>query len=150
MDTAVCNGYSYGRRQLLETIGPLAVRALLRGFSAMRYHHSLLVVVTLAACSGDEVKPITDVNCVNQKCDGDAVVPGVSEERVFPELTFKLPVQVAFSPSDSHRAFVVEHGGTIRSFDTQHADHADVVLDLTDEVHMNAPPHFEAGLNGPG
>src|SRR5262249_35298015 len=69
------------------------------------------------------------------------------ESRVFPNLTFSFPVQLVFSPSDKNRAFVVEHSGKVRSFDTNSADASDVVLDLNGKVHMNAPPHFEAGLN---
>src|SRR5205823_4508888 len=107
-----------------------------------------LVLIFAISCAGsDDVKPISDVNCTDDKCDGNAVVPGVAETRVFPQLTFSFPVQMVFSPGDSHRAFVVEHSGKVRAFDTQNADHADTVLDLNGKLKMNAPPHFEAGLN---
>jgi glucose/arabinose dehydrogenase len=107
-----------------------------------------MVILLLASCGSDEdQQPITDINCVNDKCDSAAIVPGVAESRVFPSLTFSFPVQMVFSPSDKHRAFVVEHSGKIRSFDVTDATHADVTLDLTGKMKMNAPPHFEAGLN---
>src|SRR2546423_3000713 len=114
---------------------------------AMRSVRGLVFGFVIAGCSTDGVQPITDVNCVADKCDSSAVVPGVAEERVFPQLTFNFPVQMVFSPSNNHRAFVVEHSGKVQTFDTTAADHADVALDLTGRVHMNPPPHNEAGLN---
>src|SRR5687768_7603141 len=108
---------------------------------------SLVLAVGLVGCTDEPVEPIHDVDCVGTKCDDNAMVPGVAEKRVFPRLTFNLPVQMIFSPADKTRAYVVEHSGKVRSFDTDDAERADVVLDLTDRVKLNAPPHFEAGLN---
>jgi glucose/arabinose dehydrogenase len=113
----------------------------------MRNVSPVLVAVALFGCASDDLDPITDVNCVDDKCDGNAIVPGIAEQRVFPQLTFNFPVQMVFSPADKHRAFVVEHSGKVRSFDVTNANRADVVLDLAGKVKMNAPPHFEAGLN---
>jgi glucose/arabinose dehydrogenase len=116
----------------------------------MRNAKLLPIVHALAlfGCAGSEDGPITDVDCVDDKCDSNAVVPGVAEVRVFPRLTFQLPVQMLWSPADKQRAFVVEHGGKVRSFDSSgDPASADVVLDLTGKVKLNAPPHFEAGLN---
>jgi glucose/arabinose dehydrogenase/mono/diheme cytochrome c family protein len=111
---------------------------------------ALLQTLPLAAvaCAGSDEAPITDVNCVDDKCDSNAVVPGVAETRVFPRLTFNLPVQLLWGPNDKQRAYVVEHSGKVRSFDSSgDPSSADVVLDLTSKVKLNAPPHFEAGLN---
>jgi glucose/arabinose dehydrogenase len=107
----------------------------------------LLSAFAVAGCATDEVEPITDVNCVEDKCDNNSIVPGIAEQRVFPQLTFNLPVQMVFSPADKKRAFVVEHSGKVRTFDVTRADRADVVLDLNGKVKVNPPPHFEAGLN---
>ncbi len=102
----------------------------------------------LASCTGAEPPaPITTVDCVADKCDGTAVVPGVAEQRAFPDLTFNFPVQMVFSPSDKNRAFVVEHSGTVRTFDVTSATSADVALDISNHVHMDPPPHSEAGMN---
>src|SRR5262249_34010523 len=108
----------------------------------------LLFALVLASCASDDVTPITDVNCVDDKCDGNAVVPRVAEERVFPQRSSNFPVQVVCSPKDKHRAFVVEHSGKVQVFDVTAATSASVALDLTGKVHMNPPPHNEAGLNG--
>jgi glucose/arabinose dehydrogenase len=113
----------------------------------MRNSGRLFLALALASCTSDDVKPITDVNCVDDKCDGNAVVPGVAEERVFPQLSFNFPVQMVFSPQDKNRAFVVEHSGKVQVFDTNAATSTTVALDLTGKVHMNPPPHNEAGLN---
>jgi glucose/arabinose dehydrogenase len=110
----------------------------------------LVASILIAGCAAsEEVQPITDVDCVADKCDGNAVVPGVAEVRVFPRLTFNLPVQMVFSPADKNRAFVVEHSGKVKTFLVGDGDPAtaDTVLDLAGKVKMNAPPHFEAGLN---
>jgi glucose/arabinose dehydrogenase len=106
-----------------------------------------ILLIALIGCADDAVSPITDVDCIDAKCDGNAIVPGVAEQRVFPALTFSFPVQMVFAPNDKHRAFVVEHSGKIKSFDVTNADRADVVLDLSTKTRMNAPPHFEAGVN---
>jgi glucose/arabinose dehydrogenase len=97
----------------------------------------------VAGCGGDDSGEIT---CdANGKCDG--TIPGIAEQRVFPKLTFSFPVQMVFSPADKKQAFVVEHSGKVRSFDVDAADTTTVALDLAGKVKMNAPPHFEAGLN---
>ena len=108
-----------------------------------------LVLGLLGCANNDVVNPITDVDCVDEKCDSNAVVPGVAEVRVFPRLTFSFPVQMVFAPGQPDRAYVVEHSGKVRTFDASNSDpdHTDVVLDLAGKVKMNAPPHFEAGLN---
>jgi glucose/arabinose dehydrogenase len=108
---------------------------------------SSLLAVALFGCAGHDIEPITDVDCVDDKCDGDAVVPGVAEQRVFPDLTFSFPVQMVWSPHDKHRVFAVEHSCKVKAFDDSHATTADVVLDLTGRCRMNPPPHSEAGLN---
>jgi len=106
-----------------------------------------ILLLALVGCADEATAPITDVNCVDDKCDGNSIVPGVAESRVFPNLTFSFPVQLVFAPDNKNRAFVVEHSGKIKSFDVTNADHADVVLDLTGKTRMNPPPHFEAGVN---
>ncbi|MDB4954504.1 MAG: Glutamate synthase large chain [Myxococcales bacterium] len=115
----------------------------------MRKASVLLQAVVVVGCAGgSDGTPITDVNCVGEKCDSNALVPGIAESRVFPRLTFSFPVQMVFSPKDKNRAYVVEHSGTVRTFDTSgDPDHAGIALDLAGKVKMNAPPHFEAGLN---
>src|SRR5262245_47925849 len=119
----------------------------LRRSLVMRNSGRLFLALALASCTSDDVKPITDVNCVDDKCAGNAVVPGVAEARVFPQLSFNFPVQMVFSPQDKNRAFVVEHSGKVQVFDTNSATSTTVALDLTGKVHMNPPPHNEAGLN---
>src|SRR5260221_8531406 len=94
-----------------------------------RTMRNAILLIALIGCSDDVVAPITDVDCVDEKCDGNAIVPGVAEQRVFPSLTFSFPAQMVFAPNN--RAFVVEHSGKIKSFDVTNADHADVALDLT-------------------
>jgi glucose/arabinose dehydrogenase len=108
---------------------------------------ALTLVLGCSSAPVDTVQPIRDVNCVGDKCDGFALVPGVTESRAFPALSFTFPVQLSFSTTDD-RAFVVEHAGTIRAFHTGSPDHTDVVLDLSARTRLGPPPAREAGLNG--
>jgi glucose/arabinose dehydrogenase len=68
-------------------------------------------------------------------------------ERVFPSLTFTLPVAMLQAPNDASRWFVVEQGGTVRVFDNKNAVTTTATfVDISDRVTF--PPNTELGLLG--
>lgn len=67
-------------------------------------------------------------------------------EPAFPHLTFEQPVEFQFAPDGSHRLFVVEQKGVVRSFlNDPRTKESRVFLDLVSEVHSG---HSEEGMPG--
>jgi glucose/arabinose dehydrogenase len=74
-----------------------------------------------------------------------AINAGISVRRVFPRLSFELPVGLFQRPGDNSRWFLIEQGGVIWSFpNVPNPPSATLVLDITDRVE----PGDEAGLLG--
>jgi uncharacterized repeat protein (TIGR03806 family) len=79
---------------------------------------------------GLETRP-TNASCVA----GDQPTTGLTLARVFPNLSFSLPVQMLQAPGSGARWFVVEKGGVIRTFqNTPNVASSSVFLDITDRV----------------
>lgn len=80
--------------------------------------------------------PGLDTRPSNATCvAGDQPTSSLAVARVFPNLTFSLPVQMLQAPGSAARWFVVEKGGVIRVFqNTPNVATSSVFLDITDRV----------------
>lgn len=99
-------------------------------------------VTTPATQSGLDSRP------VNSSCVAPARTTGSSTvvvNRVFPSLSFSLPITAVQAPGDNSRWFVAEKGGRIRVFSTG-GGAASTVIDLSAEI--NTAGDEEAGLLG--
>ena len=69
-------------------------------------------------------------------------------ERVFPDLDFRLAVDLQHAGDGSGRIFVVEKAGIIRVLDPENASSSSVFLDISDRVESGSSVSDERGLLG--
>jgi glucose/arabinose dehydrogenase len=96
-----------------------------------------LVAAFISACgggaSGESTTPQT------------ATLPALKLERVFPNVTFNAPLAMLQAPGDDSRWFVVEQGGSVRTFpNDQTVTQLTEFIDISDRVDVGS----ETGLLG--
>ncbi len=112
-----------------------------------RFGASLFLALALTACGGGSGgESITPAPTPPPTTPPVTAAPDIAVNKVFPALSFSLPVALKQAPSDASRWFVVEKRGTVQVFDNSDATATtSVFLDISAQVNAD---RSESGLLG--